>query len=314
MSKRRLSLTLQPQHEGIYVGDLLRWELDFSSAVIRRIKWLDDGILLDGEKVHTRSMGKAGQVLSALIGETTRRSHILPVEGNLHIVYEDEDFMVLNKEAGVVVHPTPAHKEDTLGNFILYYYDQKGFSGEFHPVHRLDRGTSGLLVVAKHPYAQEKFTKQLHTPQFKREYLALVWGELPQTRDSISAPILTEDFQMVRRVHPDGLPAVTHYQSLGQGQYGEKKLSLVELRLETGRTHQIRVHLSHLGHPLLGDELYGAGDVLSHTALHAYRLCLDHPVTGEGMEFKIPPPQDFQDCLSASQITLPDSFFPDREN
>ncbi len=305
MSQRRLSLTLKPEHEGIYVGDLLRSELDVSSAVIRRIKWRDDGILLDGERVHTRCMGKAGQVLSALIGETQRRSTILPVKGNLDIAYEDEDFLVIRKEAGVVVHPTHSHKENTLGNFVLHYYDETGFGGEFHPVHRLDRGTSGLIVVAKHPYAQEQFKKQLHSPQFKREYLALVWGTFQQDNGVIDAPILLEAY-MKRCVHPEGVSAVTHYRVVGTGELEGKAVSLVSLRLETGRTHQIRVHLSHLRHPLLGDEIYGELDLLDHCALHAYRLSLCHPVSKEPMVFTATPPQDVSALLSQANIPMPD--------
>lgn len=293
---RRLTLTLAPHHESILIGDILRRELQFSAAIIRRIKWLDDGILLDGEKVPTRHYGKAGQVLSALIGEENRRSDILPVYGNLNIVYEDEDFLVLNKDSGVVVHPTHCHKTDTLGNFLLYYYDSKGFGGEFHPVHRLDRGTSGLLLIAKHPYAQERFTQQLHSPELKREYLALCWGKVYPEEGQISAPIRSTG-EMKRLVHPKGLPALTHYKTLKQGKLGERDFSLVTLALETGRTHQIRVHLSHLGHPLLGDELYGQGDILSHCALHAYRLSLLHPITKKPMVFTCPPPEDMMALL-----------------
>lgn len=307
MSQRRLSLILRPEHEGIYVGDLLRWELNISSAVIRRIKWLDDGILLDGERVHTRRFGTTGQELSALIGETTRRSTIAPVKGPLNIVYEDDDFLAIHKESGVVVHPTHAHKEDTLGNFLLYYYDEKGFGGDFHPVHRLDRGTSGLLVVAKHPFAQEQFKEQLHSPIFHREYLALVWGHPEKTQDSIRAPILLEA-HMKRCVHPEGVSATTHYQVLSTGFYQGKPLALVALTLETGRTHQIRVHMSHLGHPLLGDEIYGEGDVLSHSALHSFRLSLHHPVTKEPLSFTAKPPEDVCQIITESRMSLPDCF------
>lgn len=307
MSQRRLSLTLEPRHEGLAVGDILHRELDISAAVIRRIKWLDDGILLDGQRVHTPHKGKAGQVLSALIGETSRRSTILPVKGPLNIVYEDQDFLAIHKEAGVVVHPTHAHKEDTLGNFLLYYYDETGFGGDFHPVHRLDRGTSGLLVVAKHPFAQEQFKEQIHSPVFHREYLALVWGELPQETGRIEEPILLEA-HMKRCVHPQGVHALTHYQVLDRGSREGQPLSLVALTLETGRTHQIRVHLSYLGHPLLGDEIYGKGDVLSHSALHAFRLSLHHPVTKEPMSFLAKPPEDFCQVLEESGMALPDCF------
>ncbi len=301
---RRLGSYLRKDQESTYVGDILRYEMDISAALIRRVKWRDDGILLDSVKVHTRFLGKEGQYLSILLSEDSRSGNILSVPGPLTIVHQDEDFLILNKDAGVVVHPTHAHKDDTLGNFLLHYYEEIGFPGDFHPVHRLDRGTSGLLVVAKHPYAQEQFKKQLHSPFFQREYLALAWGELPQAQGTIQAPILSQE-KMKRTVHPEGLHAVTHYQLLSQGSYQGKPLSLVALKLETGRTHQIRVHLSHLGHPLLGDELYGAGDILSHTALHAFRLSLQQPVTKEALVFTAAPPPDFCQLLEKSQISLP---------
>lgn len=307
MDARRLELVLEKRHETIYIGDVMRRDMLVSSAVIRRIKWLPDGILVQGEKVHTRHFGKEGDLLSVLIGEQVRRSEILSVYGDLDIVYEDQDFLLLNKAAGVVVHPTPSHMTDTLGNFILHYYDRCGFGGDFHPVHRLDRGTSGLVVVAKHPYAQERFTQQLHSSDFRREYLALCWGKLPQERGSIHAPILTDD-TMVRKVHSEGLPAVSHYVLEGEGQYQGRQLSLVSLSLETGRTHQIRVHLSHLGNPLLGDELYGQGDVLSHTALHAFRLSLRHPVSKEALVFTAKPPEDFCQVLEEAGLSLPCYF------
>ncbi len=307
MAQRRISLSLTEAHETMYVGDVMRRELQVSSAVIRRIKWLPHGILLDGERVHTRHKGRCGQELSVLIGEEQRKSNILPVYGSLDIVYEDEDFLLLCKEAGVVVHPTHSHKMDTLGNFVLYYYDSKGYGGDFHPVHRLDRGTSGLVVVAKHPYAQESFRQQLHGPLFRREYLALVWGKLEAESGRISAPILS-DGSMERKVHPQGLPAVTHYKTLAEGSLGGQTLTLVSLSLETGRTHQIRVHLSHVGNPLLGDEIYGQGDVLSHVALHAFRLSLQHPVTGESLCFTALPPEDFCAVLEEASLSLPDVF------
>lgn len=307
MKQRRLTLTLTKGDESLYIGDILRWQLHLSAAVIRRIKWLEDGILLDGIRVPTRHHGKEGQVLSALIGESHRSGHIPSVKGNLTLLHEDEDFLVVNKESGVVVHPTRAHKEDTLGNFILFYYDQIGFNGDFHPVHRLDKGTSGILVVAKHPFAQEQFKGQLHSPIFHREYLALVWGTPHPASGTISAPILLKE-GIQRCVHPEGVHAVTHYETLSTGTLEGNALSLVAVTLETGRTHQIRVHFSHLGHPLLGDEIYGEETVLSHTALHSFRLSLQQPVTGEDMVFLAKPPADVLEVMEQAGIPLPPCF------
>ncbi len=306
MTPRRLSLVLSPQHESLFVGDILRQELLLSSSVVKRIKWLPDGILLDGIRVPTRTHVRRGQTLSALLSESRPTGHIPAVKGPLDIRYGDQDFLVLCKPSGTVVHPTHCHKEDSLGNFLLYYYQEIGNPGDFHPVHRLDRGTSGLLVVALHPHAQERFKQQLKTPHFCREYLALVWG-IPPEHGTISAPIYS-DTTMKRIVSPQGREATTHYTRNATGTLDGKPLSLVSLQLETGRTHQIRVHMSHLGFPLLGDEIYGMGDVLSHVALHAHSLRLRQPVTQEALAFTAKPPEDFLEILAKGKMTLPDTL------
>ena len=159
---RRLELTVTPELAGIRVDTLLRKRLGLSGTVIRRIKWLEDGILVDGVRVNTRFCPAAGQVLSVRLSDPKRNSGIVPAPGELDIVYEDEDLIVLNKAPGVSVHPGPGHFYDTLGNFLAYYYEASGQEADFHPVHRLDRGTSGLLVSAKHPHAQEVLKNQLH--------------------------------------------------------------------------------------------------------------------------------------------------------
>lgn len=297
-SPRRLHLILQVQHEGIPIRKLLQEELGISTSVIRRIKFLEDGILLDGVRVHTNRTGRAGQQLSALIGEEVRRSSMVPIFGELDIVYEDPDVVVINKQAGVVVHPSPGHYDDTIGNFLLYHYDRCGFGGEFHPVHRLDRGTSGLLVVAKHPFAQEKLTKQMKTPDFSREYVAIGWSKLTPSEGEIDLPIHCDGF-MKRSVHQElGQHALTQYKTLKTGEIEGKLASHFWVKLQTGRTHQIRVHFSHCGAPLIGDPIYGQEfRGMARPALHAYRLQFCHPVSGERMSFEVAPPQDFEELL-----------------
>ena len=176
---RRLALTVTPEQAGRKIDTLMRTGLGLSGTVIRRVKWLSDGILLDGVRVHTDVRPRAGQVLSVLVADGVRRSGIVPAAGALDIVYEDADILVLNKFPGVPVHPGPGHFSDTIGNFLLDYYDKEGIQADFHPVHRLDKGTSGLLMVAKHPHAQEALKNALHTPDFRRFYLAVCEG-VPQ--------------------------------------------------------------------------------------------------------------------------------------
>ena len=290
-SVRRLELLVSPAQAGIKVDTLLRRHLHLSGTVIRRIKCLPDGILLDGMRINTRCRPQAGQLLSVRLSDPRVSSGIQPVPGPLTPVYEDADLLVVDKAPGVPVHPGPGHYDDTLGNFVLAYYQQRGIPADFHPVHRLDRGTSGLMVVAKHAHAQDILRQHLHTGQFRRRYLAVCLGRPDPPAGRIDAPIgRAEGSPLRREVRPDGDRAVTHYQTLRTG----PALSLLQLELETGRTHQIRVHLAHLGHPLAGDFLYGTEDpgLISRPALHSAQLELEHPITGRPLSFSSPLPAD----------------------
>ncbi len=281
---RRLELPIPPELAGVKVDTLLKRHLGLSGTVVRRIKWLPDGILVDGRRVNTRYCPREGEVLSVRLSDPERRSGVVPAPGPLDIVYEDGDLLVLNKAPGVAVHPGPGHFDDTLGNFLLYYYDSKGEEGDFHPVHRLDRGTSGLMVVAKHPHAQEVLKRQLHTPDFRREYLAVCVGAPSPPAGMVDAPLGPKEGSLVEQaVRPDGKVARTRYETVETaGPY-----ALVHLELETGRTHQIRVHMAYLGHPLAGDFLYGEElpGVLARPALHSWKLSFRHPVTGAHLAF-----------------------------
>ena len=295
---RRLELPIGPELAGIKVDTLLKRHLGLSGTVVRRIKWLEDGILVDGRRVNTRYIPKAGEVLSVRLSDPERRSGIVPAPGPLDIVYEDQDLLVLNKAPGVTIHPGPGHFDDTIGNFLLNYYDQEGEEGDFHPVHRLDRGTSGLLVVARYPHAQEVLKRQLHTPDFQRTYLAVCAGAPTPPSGTIDAPLGPREGSLVEQmVRPDGKYACTHYETLRQtGPY-----ALLRLQLETGRTHQIRVHMSYLGHPLVGDFLYGTeSSLISRPALHSARLAFLHPITGMRLEFIQPIPQDMERLLAST--------------
>ncbi len=293
---RRLDLTVTRELAGIRVDTLLRKRLNLSGTVIRRIKWLEDGILLDGLRVNTRAVPREGQVLSVRLSDPERTSGIVPTAGPLDIVYEDRDLIVLNKAPGLSVHPGPGHFSDTLGNFLIHYYNESGEEADFHPVHRLDRGTAGLLVAAKHPHAQERLKVQLHTPAFQRIYLAVCEGVPVSAAGTIDAPLgPVEGSLMAQQVRPDGKAARTHYQVLKT----VNGRALVRLELETGRTHQIRVHMAHMGCPLTGDFLYGTEDhdLIPRPALHSCQLALDHPITGERLRFTQPLPEDMARLL-----------------
>ena len=288
---RRLELVITLELAGVKVDTLLKRHLQLSGTVVRRVKWLEDGILVDGRRVNTRFCPAAGQVLSVRLSDPVRNSGIVPASGPLDIVYEDEDLIVLNKAAGVPVHPGPGHFSDTLGNFLVDYYEKTGQEADFHPVHRLDRGTSGLLVAAKHPHAQEVLKNQLHTEDFRRVYLAVCEGLPDPLAGVIDAPLGPKPGSLMEQmVRPDGKPARTKYGVLRR--WGDR--ALVSLELETGRTHQIRVHMAHTGHPLTGDFLYGTEDraIICRPALHSGYLSFRHPLTGENMQFSVPLPED----------------------
>ena len=297
---RRIELTITPELAGIKVDTLLKRHLHLSGTVVRRIKWLPDGILVNGARVNTRFCPQEGQVLSVRLDDRSRRSGIVPAPGPLDILYEDGDMVVLNKAPGVSVHPGPGHFDDTLGNFLLDHYDREGETADFHPVHRLDRGTSGLLAAAKHPHAQEVLKNQLHTNAFRRTYLAVCEGVPQPPEGTIEAPLGPKPGSLMEQmVRPDGKFARTRYKVLGT--YGGR--ALVELELDTGRTHQIRVHMAHLGHPLTGDFLYGQEDreLIDRPALHSQRLELCQPVTGERLTFTAPLPQDMEMLLKSGK-------------
>ena len=290
-SPRRLSLTVTSEQAGWKVDALRRGPSALSGTVIRRAKRLEAGILLDGVRAAAGDRVQTGQLLSVVVGDTAVSGAVVPAPGSLDIVYQDQDVLVLNKAPGVAVHPGPGHHFDTIGNFLMDYYRKQGILADFHPVHRLDRGTSGLLLVALHSHAQEALRLQLHTPAFRRIYLAVCEGVPEPPSGVIDAPIgRLEGSVLARTVRPDGQRAVTRYRTLRTGD----GRALLRLELETGRTHQIRVHLAHVGHPLTGDFLYGTEDpsLIPRPALHAAELSFTHPITGASMTFAAPLPQD----------------------
>lgn len=296
MSARYLQLHIDSTLAGRTVDSLLRRHLCLSGTVIRRVKWLEDGITVDGRRVTVRHLVCEGETLSVRLTDPVLSSGILPAEGPLDIVCEDEDIIVLNKAPGVLVHPGHGHFDDTVGNFLLWHYQKNGEECDFHPVHRLDKGTTGLLVAAKHPHGQETLKNQLHTGDFRRRYLAVCDGIPSPAAGIIDAPIrLKEGSLMEREVHPEGQQARTRYKVLQT--VGTR--SLVELELETGRTHQIRVHMAHMGCPLTGDFLYGTENkaLISRPALHSAALDITHPITGQRMHFELPLPEDMKNLL-----------------
>lgn len=293
MGVRYLQLHITPELSGTLVDTLLRKHIGLSGTVLRRIKWLEDGITVDGKRVTVRYRVTEGETLSVRLTDPSAAEQPVPTEGELDIVYEDEDLVVVNKQPGVLVHPSHGHFSDTLGNYLMWHFRQNHEDSGFHPVHRLDKGTSGLLVVAKHPHGQEKLKNQLHTGAFRRRYLAVCDGVPEVAQGVIDAPIgMVENSLLKREVRPDGQRAITHYRVLSK----RDGCALIEVELDTGRTHQIRVHMAHIGHPLTGDFLYGTEDRLriDRPALHSWQVKICHPITGKMLQFEQKMPKDME--------------------
>lgn len=283
------------QQGGVTVERYLRRQ-GLSRQLLTALKAAPDGLSVNGAHARTIDRLRAGDRLTLRLHETPAGEGIVPSEHPLDIVYEDEDLLVVNKPAGMAVHPSQGNREGTLANALAWRCRARGEPFVFRAIGRLDKNTSGLVLLAKNKLSACLLTAQSRTGGLARRYLAVCTGELPD-RGVIDAPIGRVPGSVLRReVRPDGDRAVTHFTRLRF----ENGFSLAEIRLETGRTHQIRVHFASIGHPLPGDFLYGPDfSRIGRHALHAYSLRLRQPVTGEPLAFAAPLPADLA------------AFFPD---
>lgn len=288
---------IAPEDEGRTMKEFLRKKEGVSKKLLVRMKH-EKSIFLNGKFTYLDHPLKAGDTITLVMSEE-ESEHIIPQEMDIHIVFEDEDIMVLNKPANQCVHPTLLHPDGTLANGVVHYWKEQGFNRKFRPVNRLDKDTTGLVIVAKNQFAHQQLAIVQKEHQIERTYEAVVHGRLEKEKGTIDAPIARHsESLMIREVREDGQHAVTHYEVLAEFQ----DATYIQLRLETGRTHQIRVHMSYLGHPLLGDDLYGGSrEWIGRQALHGRYLHFPHPRTGETMSFEAPPPEDFQRLLSVLQ-------------
>ena len=295
MNSKILRYTVPPEDDGRLVWRIARGKMGVSARQLSRAKVIN-GLILDGESVHADRAVRAGQTLCIEIYDDAPAFAPAPEEAEVDIVYEDEDIYVVNKPAPLAVQSSPRQSDNTLENRLAFRFkDIPGFI--FRPVNRLDKGTSGLMAAAKHAHAQAALAKQLHTPAFVREYLAVVQGAPEPAGGVIDLPIGKADGATVKReVRPDGKPCRTHYDVVSSC----GGISLVHLVLETGRTHQIRVHMKAIGCPVLGDFLYGEErpDVLpGRFALHSARMRFLHPLSGKELAFSSPLPPELQSLM-----------------
>lgn len=292
---RILTHTVSPEEEGRMVKGILRGSLQLSYTLLKSLKWRENAILLNGQSVHVNAIVHAGDVVSVALSERTPREDLYCENTAApNIVYEDEDLLVLNKPAGVAMHPKADDAAAPSLAAMLTGYLGEGSVPHF--VSRLDKGTSGLLIAAKSGYVHDRLRRALHSSELRREYRAVAVGQVTPPRGVIDAPIGRADGSIIRRcVREDGLVSRTEYEVLQT----TERFTLLRLRPETGRTHQLRVHMAYLGHPLAGDWLYGTEDknLIARPALHSYELWFTQPITGQELHFTAPIPQDMQRLL-----------------
>lgn len=266
-------------------------EKGFSAHLIRKIKKQKGLLLLDKESVFVNARLSAGQKIEVVLNEDETAKE-KPVEMDLDILYEDEDILVVNKKAGMPTHQSQGNYENTLANGIAWHCQQKGETILFRAVNRLDKDTTGIVLAAKNVFSAGVLSKMGQDGNIKKEYFAICAGKVPE-RGMINAPIGRAEGSILERCidFRQGEKAITFYERVHF--YEKKKYSLVRLWLETGRTHQIRVHMRYLGHPIVGDFLYYPDfSLIQRQALHAYKIEFCHPVTGRRMEFSCPLPED----------------------
>lgn len=290
-----ITRAILPEEDGAAVRHILRAKLHFSSHAVSRLAHGGDRIRVNGMPVHTPYIVRAGDVLTVET-EDGRPAKAVITPGNwpLPVVWEDEHLLVVDKPAGMTAHASNFLPDTpTVAGALAW---TRGADFIFHPVNRLDKGTTGLMAVAKSGYVHDLLRRQLHTGTFRREYRAICLGCPVPGRGIVDAPIGRDETSMVaRKVRPDGAPAVSRYEVLARGE----GLSLLGLQPETGRTHQLRVHMAYMGCPLAGDWLYGTEDpaLIPRPALHSCAMTLAHPVTGEALALTAPLPGDMRRLL-----------------
>lgn len=294
---RRLRFIIPKELDGASVKRVLQSELSMSASLIARVKLRDSGILLNGVRVFTTARVCEGDELSVEVGDSGAGADILPVSAYIDILFEDEDYIIINKPAGMAAHKSTRETDSTytVENALMAYLWGTGDAP--HLVSRLDKCTTGAMTVAKSGYAHELLRRD--TCKICKTYLALAVGEVSPARGIIEAPTGFMDGSTYKRaVRADGVRSVSEYETLGF----DGRLTLVKLTPHTGRMHQLRLHMAYIGYPLAGDWLYGEAGGLARPALHSYCVSFIHPLTGETVSAVAPVPQDMRElspCLKA---------------
>lgn len=296
----KLSMTVTGDDSTKTVKQLLKGKLHLSERLVKKLK-MSGRILLNSVPVHINAKASQGDVLEVLLGSEEQNDDIVPENMDLDIIYEDDWLIAINKPPHMVVHPTFRHFTGTVANGLKHYLLCKGVKTLIRPVSRLDKDTSGIIVFALDPFIQHSLIRQMSSNLYTKEYIGIVHGRFTEPCGKIQLPIeRVPGSIMLRHTSPGGAPSVTHYEVMEQFD----AYSLLKFRLETGRTHQIRVHCQAVGHPLLGDTLYGLpgfedthGDLISRQALHSLRTVFNHPVSGLPVVLESNIPDDISNVL-----------------
>lgn len=296
--KKTVRKAVPAAFDGIKAGIFIKTEMEASSALIKRLKKSEDGIKINGKRAYTNEILHTGDEVEINFEDESPSENIIPTKGDIDIIYEDGDLLIINKAAGIPVHPSKGHVADSLANFVAYYFNKKGETPVFRCVTRLDRGTSGVCVIAKNSRAQDILRKEMQNGQTGKKYLAVSVGIFDKKSGIIDRNIRRiPGITTIKRevCDGDGKRAVTEYRILKE----QNGLSLAEVILHTGRTHQIRVHFAAEGHPLYGDWLYGKeNEKIGRPALHCAEITLFHPDTKEKLCFSAPLPEDMRSLFS----------------
>lgn len=306
---RTILYDITEQNEGITIRQLLQ-RFGYSHRILAHLKHTQMGICIDGKAVYMNHLLHKGELLTVRFTEGTSSVHVIPVPLPLDIIYEDKDLLIVNKPAGMPVHPSLNNYGNSLANAVAYYYSKQGLPFVFRCVNRLDRDTSGLTVLAKNMLSAALLSDMVKRKVMKREYLAIAEGITEQS-GTIDAPLSRKEGSVIERTvnYENGESAITHFERLSvftiSNENGRRDYSLLKILLETGRTHQIRVHLRYIGHPLPGDFLYNPDySIIKRQALHSACLSFPHPITGKMLHFDLSLPDDMQQILLNS-ISLP---------